>query len=211
MTMASIRKKVFVCSRHFKLSDYRNPQSTCLNWNAVPSINLTKYDDPQGIDSSCYDVSAPVAASSLSPTILLQEIPVKIELVKKSLDTIRTTSTTTPAVINPQRQEERPKLRKLVQQVDPSPKRPRLTTATPSSIQQSPSPSCVIKQQPQILIEGIDNVDVVDDGELIIILLFHMTPLGDIVHMNFFPLVNHLSVTQMITEYALLKIDRSHV
>lgn len=50
--MEDIRKRYFICSRHFLPSDYKNAQSRSLNWNAVPKINLTCYDNRNGLDSS---------------------------------------------------------------------------------------------------------------------------------------------------------------
>lgn len=50
--MDDLRKRSFVCSRHFLPCDYKNAQSRSLNWNAVPKINLSRYDNPIGLDSS---------------------------------------------------------------------------------------------------------------------------------------------------------------
>lgn len=92
-----IRKRLFVCSRHFLLSDYKNMDSKNLNWNAVPSINLTTFDDFNCMDTCTFDVSpenhptpskkakltpppAPspvVASTSAMPEILQPSCPAK--------------------------------------------------------------------------------------------------------------------------------------
>ncbi|XP_058125189.1 uncharacterized protein LOC131281123 [Anopheles ziemanni] len=49
MPIEVIRKRYFVCSRHFRDSDYKNKASRSLNTTAVPSINLFALDAPEGL------------------------------------------------------------------------------------------------------------------------------------------------------------------
>lgn len=42
--LADIRRKFFICSRHFRAEDYKHAQSRSLNQNAVPSLNLHTLD-----------------------------------------------------------------------------------------------------------------------------------------------------------------------
>lgn len=41
----AIRKRFFICSRHFSLQQYKNIQSRSLNITAVPSLNLSNLDE----------------------------------------------------------------------------------------------------------------------------------------------------------------------
>ncbi|XP_315450.5 uncharacterized protein LOC1276140 [Anopheles gambiae] len=45
-----IRKRFFICTRHFRDSDYKNEASRSLNITAVPSINLVTLNDPEGLN-----------------------------------------------------------------------------------------------------------------------------------------------------------------
>lgn len=56
MHIRDIRIKYLVCSRHFRKTDYKNENSRSLNWNAVPSINLLRFDDKDCHDSATFDV-----------------------------------------------------------------------------------------------------------------------------------------------------------
>uniref|UniRef100_A0A182P3E3 Trimethyllysine dioxygenase, mitochondrial n=1 Tax=Anopheles epiroticus TaxID=199890 RepID=A0A182P3E3_9DIPT len=45
-----IRKRFYICSRHFRDSDYKNKASRSINITAVPSINLVTLNDPEGLN-----------------------------------------------------------------------------------------------------------------------------------------------------------------
>lgn len=45
-----IRKRYYICSRHFRDSDYKNKASRSINITAVPSINLVTLNDPEGLN-----------------------------------------------------------------------------------------------------------------------------------------------------------------
>ncbi|XP_053675760.1 uncharacterized protein LOC128726007 [Anopheles nili] len=45
-----IRKRYYICSRHFRDADYKNKASRSINITAVPSINLTTLNDPEGLN-----------------------------------------------------------------------------------------------------------------------------------------------------------------
>ncbi|XP_050096184.1 trimethyllysine dioxygenase, mitochondrial [Anopheles aquasalis] len=45
----NIRKRFFVCTRHFRDSDYKNKASRCINITAVPSLNLKGLTDAEGL------------------------------------------------------------------------------------------------------------------------------------------------------------------
>ncbi|ETN62222.1 epsilon-trimethyllysine 2-oxoglutarate dioxygenase [Anopheles darlingi] len=45
----NIRKRFFVCTRHFRDSDYKNKASRCINITAVPSLNLKELTDAEGL------------------------------------------------------------------------------------------------------------------------------------------------------------------
>lgn len=47
-----LRKRIFVCCRHFRKQDYKNVESRHLNKTAVPSINLKELDNFNVIDQS---------------------------------------------------------------------------------------------------------------------------------------------------------------
>lgn len=47
MTIELIRRRYFVCSRHFKIQDYKNIQSRGLNKTAIPSMNMNEFSDPE--------------------------------------------------------------------------------------------------------------------------------------------------------------------
>uniref|UniRef100_A0A182K094 Trimethyllysine dioxygenase, mitochondrial n=1 Tax=Anopheles christyi TaxID=43041 RepID=A0A182K094_9DIPT len=44
-----IRKRYYICSRHFRDSDYKNKASRSINITAVPSINLITLNNPEGL------------------------------------------------------------------------------------------------------------------------------------------------------------------
>ena len=50
LSLEEIRKKRFVCSRHFRNGAYKNVESRSLNKTAMPSINIDALDDPEGLD-----------------------------------------------------------------------------------------------------------------------------------------------------------------
>uniref|UniRef100_A0AAG5DFJ6 Trimethyllysine dioxygenase, mitochondrial n=1 Tax=Anopheles atroparvus TaxID=41427 RepID=A0AAG5DFJ6_ANOAO len=52
-----IRKRYYVCSRHFRDSDYKNKASRSINTTAVPSINLFALNEPEGL---CRKIPSPV-------------------------------------------------------------------------------------------------------------------------------------------------------
>ncbi|XP_052896220.1 uncharacterized protein LOC128303335 [Anopheles moucheti] len=45
-----IRKRYYICSRHFRDTDYKNKASRSINVTAVPSINLITLNDPEGLN-----------------------------------------------------------------------------------------------------------------------------------------------------------------
>lgn len=45
LTPDAVRKRYFVCARHFTLSEYKHTASRSLNLTAVPKLNLRKLDD----------------------------------------------------------------------------------------------------------------------------------------------------------------------
>ncbi|XP_050076179.1 uncharacterized protein LOC126563576 [Anopheles maculipalpis] len=45
-----IRKRYYICSRHFRDSDYKNKASRSINITAIPSINLVTLNDPEGLN-----------------------------------------------------------------------------------------------------------------------------------------------------------------
>lgn len=45
MTPEAVRKRYFICSRHFSLKEYKNAESRSLNLTAVPSLNLNDLDE----------------------------------------------------------------------------------------------------------------------------------------------------------------------
>ncbi|XP_058053786.1 uncharacterized protein LOC131205620 [Anopheles bellator] len=47
--IAIIRKRYFVCSRHFRDSDYKNKASRSINMTAIPSLNLHALTDAEGL------------------------------------------------------------------------------------------------------------------------------------------------------------------
>lgn len=47
MTIDLIRRRYFVCSRHFKVQDYKNIKSRGLNKTAIPSMNMKEFSDPE--------------------------------------------------------------------------------------------------------------------------------------------------------------------
>lgn len=55
LTIDTIRKRYFVCSRHFRPSDYKNIVSRGLNKTAFPSINLKALDNLDVIDRNFPD------------------------------------------------------------------------------------------------------------------------------------------------------------
>lgn len=78
LDIVDVRKRFFVCSRHFLPSDYKNTESRGLNWNAVPSINLITFDNPNCMDSCSYDAaeahkSTQAATAESSKPCLSQE------------------------------------------------------------------------------------------------------------------------------------------
>lgn len=75
LEMADIRKRLFVCSRHFLPSDYKNLESRSLNWNAVPSINLNTFDNPECLDSCTYNVTSDSLAATLCTSSLASSRP----------------------------------------------------------------------------------------------------------------------------------------
>lgn len=50
MDMDVIRKRYFVCARHFQASDYKNHTSRSLNKTSTPSVNLKKLDNIDALE-----------------------------------------------------------------------------------------------------------------------------------------------------------------
>ncbi|XP_052872999.1 uncharacterized protein LOC128278329 [Anopheles cruzii] len=73
-----IRKRYFVCSRHFRDSDYKNKASRSINMTAIPSLNLHALTDAEGLTRIIPpamqppDAPPPVRAT-LAPQPLLDE------------------------------------------------------------------------------------------------------------------------------------------
>lgn len=45
-----IRKRYFVCSRHFRVQDYKNIKSRGLNKTAIPTLNMNEFTDPENFN-----------------------------------------------------------------------------------------------------------------------------------------------------------------
>ncbi|XP_035905202.1 uncharacterized protein LOC118509122 [Anopheles stephensi] len=56
-----IRKRYYICSRHFRDSDYKNKASRSINITAVPSINLVTLNDPEGLNRDLPPPNRPAA------------------------------------------------------------------------------------------------------------------------------------------------------
>lgn len=69
----TIRKRYFVCTRHFRPNDYKNIVSRGLNKTALPSINLKALDNLDIIDRNFPE------KKSIAPPILVVEPPPKIQ------------------------------------------------------------------------------------------------------------------------------------
>lgn len=50
MSLDLIRKRYFVCSRHFKVQDYKNIKSRGLNKTSIPSLNMNEFSDPENFN-----------------------------------------------------------------------------------------------------------------------------------------------------------------
>lgn len=50
MSLDLIRKRYFVCSRHFKVQDYKNIMSRGLNKTSIPSLNMNEFSDPENFN-----------------------------------------------------------------------------------------------------------------------------------------------------------------
>ena len=130
--MDHIRKSMFVCSRHFPPSSYKTQDSRSLNWNAVPSINLLAFDDPNCLDTASSNETAPQVTMAPSMRTSKPEIN----------------------VLSPKRDPEPVKLIRLVKKVaSPAmtkslPKSP-VTKANPSvgRVQKKVAPQTILPQQ----------------------------------------------------------------
>lgn len=80
-----IRKRYFICARHFKLSDYKNSESRSLNLTAVPSLNLQELNElnltkayqllnQEDEDESRHNISSP-AKDMVKEEINIKESP----------------------------------------------------------------------------------------------------------------------------------------
>uniref|UniRef100_A0A182M3T7 trimethyllysine dioxygenase n=1 Tax=Anopheles culicifacies TaxID=139723 RepID=A0A182M3T7_9DIPT len=79
-----IRKRYYICSRHFRDSDYKNKASRSINVTAVPSINLVTLNDPEGLNRDLPPPNRPGMApleSCLEAT--KQDVLVERELTKE--------------------------------------------------------------------------------------------------------------------------------
>uniref|UniRef100_A0A182WLW0 Trimethyllysine dioxygenase, mitochondrial n=1 Tax=Anopheles minimus TaxID=112268 RepID=A0A182WLW0_9DIPT len=79
-----IRKRYYICSRHFRDSDYKNKASRSINVTAVPSINLVTLNDAEGLNRDLPPPNRPGMVpleSSLEAT--KQEDPVGRELPRE--------------------------------------------------------------------------------------------------------------------------------
>lgn len=78
MTPEGIRKRFFICSRHFAKASYKNAESRSLNFTAVPSLNIVKLED---LGSS----KAGLSDSHIEPAAKTSDIPkVEQSFVKSS-------------------------------------------------------------------------------------------------------------------------------
>lgn len=50
MSLDLIRKRYFVCSRHFKVQDYKNIKSRGLNKTSIPTLNMNEFSDPENFN-----------------------------------------------------------------------------------------------------------------------------------------------------------------
>lgn len=50
MSLDLIRKRYFVCSRHFKVKDYKNINSRGLNKTSLPSLNMNEFSDSENFN-----------------------------------------------------------------------------------------------------------------------------------------------------------------
>uniref|UniRef100_A0A182QT31 Trimethyllysine dioxygenase, mitochondrial n=1 Tax=Anopheles farauti TaxID=69004 RepID=A0A182QT31_9DIPT len=75
-----IRKRYFVCTRHFRDSDYKNKMSRGINVTAVPSINLLTLDNPEGLNRDLHRLPQE-SAPQLDASGMKEEEPNTIEIV----------------------------------------------------------------------------------------------------------------------------------
>lgn len=50
LSLDLIRKRYFVCSRHFKIEDYKHIKSRGLNKTSIPTSNMNEFTDPENYD-----------------------------------------------------------------------------------------------------------------------------------------------------------------
>lgn len=67
----TIRGRHFVCSRHFRDSDYKNKISRSLNVTANPSLNLRGLCDPEGLNRTIPPMGRPLVGDSGSNVVTL--------------------------------------------------------------------------------------------------------------------------------------------
>uniref|UniRef100_A0A182NMB1 Trimethyllysine dioxygenase, mitochondrial n=1 Tax=Anopheles dirus TaxID=7168 RepID=A0A182NMB1_9DIPT len=79
-----IRKRYFVCTRHFRDVDYKNKVSRSINVTAVPSINLQALTNPEGLNRDVNRVP-PEGTLPLGATLVKEETPETIEVVDEEL------------------------------------------------------------------------------------------------------------------------------
>lgn len=104
LEMTDIRKRLFVCSRHFLPSDYKNLESRSLNWNAVPSINLTAFDNNNCMDSCTYIIttSSPICNPARAPPVeITKTVHVTVPTVLPSQTPSSPLPSTSTPVITP--------------------------------------------------------------------------------------------------------------
>uniref|UniRef100_A0A1B0CUK0 Trimethyllysine dioxygenase, mitochondrial n=1 Tax=Lutzomyia longipalpis TaxID=7200 RepID=A0A1B0CUK0_LUTLO len=78
-SIEDLRKRIFVCSRHFRRQDYKNIESRCLNKTAVPSINLKALDNFNVIDPKVMVKSYPEAEAEIVAPPVPPKLPPRVQ------------------------------------------------------------------------------------------------------------------------------------
>lgn len=135
LTPDAIRKRYFICARHFGVSSYKNIESRSLNLTAIPHINLNNLDEYKLSKAYQLEQSQHIESSpkKQAPTILNKlanssmKIESEVKAVKRSFNEIHENMVTVLNISSPQKQSpiiHEPKIRKIevLPQKDDSPK-----------------------------------------------------------------------------------------
>lgn len=142
MPLDKVRKRFFICSKHFRPQDYKNCESRSLNTTAYPRLHLKV-----GIESECNEQSTTIAGNSTDELQVIEYIMADAGADIRETDIIDPLSTTTLG---------KPDTKSPIQYVVCSPPQPQPPSQQPSSPPSNSVPILLRRNQkkpPEVVID----------------------------------------------------------